>query len=47
MENVLDTDIDNDIKDLDPSMSKEFEIMHKNNPEYKDVRVEVYEVSFK
>lgn len=42
--NVLDTDIDNDIEDLLPGMSKEFEIMHKNNPDYKKVRVEIDEV---
>ncbi|MCB0395923.1 MAG: FxLYD domain-containing protein, partial [Flavobacteriales bacterium] len=45
--NVLDTDIDNDLEDLLPGMSKEFEIMHKNNPDYDRVRVEVDEVRIK
>ena len=45
--NVLDTDIDNDIEDLLPGMSKEFEIMHRNNPDYNKVRVEVDEVRIK
>jgi hypothetical protein len=45
--NVLDTDIDNDLEDLLPGMSKEFEIMHKNNPDYDKVRVEVDEVRIK
>ena len=47
MGNVLDTDIDNDLEDLYPGMSKEFEIMHKNNPEYKKVSVVVDEVEIK
>lgn len=45
--NVLDTDFDNDLDDLMPGMSKEFEIMHINNPEYKRVKVEMDEVSTK
>lgn len=42
---VIDTDIDNDSEVLKPGMSKEFEVMHKNNPEYTNIRVEVDEVS--
>ena len=42
---VIDTDIDNDSEVLKPGMSKEFEVMHKNNPEYSNIRVEVDEVS--
>ncbi|GMU96905.1 zinc ribbon domain-containing protein [Ignavibacterium album] len=45
--NVLDTDIDNDLDDLYPGMSKEFQIMHKNNPEYKRVSLIVEEVRIK
>jgi len=44
---VLDTDIDNDLEDLEPGMSKEFEIMHKNNTDYKNIRLEVAEVNLK
>ncbi len=44
---VLDSDITNNLDDLNPGMSKEFEIMHKNNPEYKKVSVVVEEVSLK
>ena len=37
--NVLDTDYTNSGLALYPNNEKEFEIMHKDNPEYKKVRV--------
>lgn len=45
--NVLDNDIDNDLEDLYPGMSKEFEIMHKNSSDYKSVSIEITEVKIK
>ncbi|MBZ0178543.1 MAG: zinc ribbon domain-containing protein [Melioribacteraceae bacterium] len=45
--NVLDSDITNDLDDLNPGMSKEFEIMHKHNSEYKTAKVSVDEVRIK
>lgn len=45
--NVLDTDIDNSLDDLYPGMSKEFQIMHKYNSEYKRVSLMIEEVRIK
>jgi len=41
---VLDTDNTNSGKDLRQGWSKEFEIMHRNNTEYKSVSVHVQNV---
>lgn len=45
--NVLDTDYTNSGEDLLPGMSKEFEIMHKESPEYKKVSIQVDKVRTK
>ena len=45
--NVIDTDFTNSGEDLQPGMAKEFEIMHKESPEYKTVSIAVDEVRTK
>jgi len=43
--NVLDTDFTNSGENLLPGMSKEFEIMHKESPEYKKVNIYIEKVT--
>lgn len=45
--NVLDTDYTNSTETIRPGSMKEFKIMHKNKPEYKQVRIFVEEVKTK